>query len=383
MNTLNRPPTPIAATLIAALGLASAMGIGRFAFTPLLPLMQQSFGLTLRQGAWLASANYIGYLLGALVSLIFNPAPGRAARLSLLWIAVLTIATGLTHMFEAWVVLRLLTGVASAYALIGISSWVLNVLSQQPSTFYGWVFAGVGLGMILAGFTGLAAGVWHQSPDHAWLAMGVFAVAVLVLAWRPLNWGAGAPRAVAAHTAQRMGVEGWKITFCYGAFGFGYIIPATFLPAFARQLISDPSVFGWVWPVFGAAAALSTIISAYLFKQALPRNVWAYSLVVTAVGVLAPALYPCLATVVISTFCVGGTFMVVTMAGLREARLVAGADASRLIAAMTTAFAVGQLLGPLTIPPGTLQESIFYPSVGAACLLLAAAITLLRRRSTT
>jgi predicted MFS family arabinose efflux permease len=180
-----------------------------------------------------------------------------------------------------------------------------------------------------------------------------------------------------------MGVEGWKITFCYGAFGFGYIIPATFLPAFARQLISDPSVFGWVWPVFGAAAALSTIISAYLFKQALPRNVWAYSLVVTAVGVLAPALYPCLATVVVSTFCVGGTFMVVTMAGLREARLVAGADASRLIAAMTTAFAVGQLLGPLTIPPGTLQESIFYPSVGAACLLLAAAITLLRRRSTT
>src|ERR1041384_6753001 len=49
---------------------------------------------------------------------------------------------------------------------------------------------------------------------------------------------------------------------CYALLGYGYIIPATFLPALARQYIDDPVVFGWVWPVFGAAAALSTLAAA-------------------------------------------------------------------------------------------------------------------------
>src|SRR3546814_16415570 len=48
--------------------LAVAMGIGRFAFTPLLPMMQNDAGLALTQGGWLASANYLGYLIGALAA---------------------------------------------------------------------------------------------------------------------------------------------------------------------------------------------------------------------------------------------------------------------------------------------------------------------------
>ncbi len=384
MKTLQRLPTPVIATLLAALGLASAMGIGRFAFTPLLPLMQQSFGLTLRQGAWLATSNYAGYFAGALISFIFNPAPNKAARYSLLWIAVLTLATGLTQMYAVWVVLRFLTGVASAYALIGISSWALTVLAPQHRPgLYGWVFAGVGFGMILAGLTGLAAGVMHAAPDHAWLALGVCAAVVFVFSWRPLGWSPPMPKRVAASAPQRINVQGWTLVFCYGVFGFGYIIPATFLPAFARELISDPAVFGWVWPVFGAAAALSTVITAYLFGRVSPRKVWAYSNIVMAVGVLAPALYLSPATIVISTVCVGGTFMVMTMTGLQTARLATGADASRLIAAMTASFAMGQLLGPLAIPSGTLRESIALPGIAAACLLFAGAIILFSLRTVT
>ncbi|MGH6739234.1 MAG: YbfB/YjiJ family MFS transporter, partial [Bradyrhizobium sp.] len=56
-----------AAASIGLLALASAMGIGRFSLTPLLPLMQQDAHLTLIVGGWLATGNYIGYLLGALL----------------------------------------------------------------------------------------------------------------------------------------------------------------------------------------------------------------------------------------------------------------------------------------------------------------------------
>jgi hypothetical protein len=58
-------PTAGAAVWTGLIGLAVAMGIGRFAFTPLLPLMQQDAGVSLLQGSWLATANYVGYLVGA------------------------------------------------------------------------------------------------------------------------------------------------------------------------------------------------------------------------------------------------------------------------------------------------------------------------------
>lgn len=393
MSTLKTAPGPLAATLIAMLGLASAMGIGRFAFTPLLPLMQQNLGLSLRHGAWLASANYIGYFLGALASFAANPRPGPTARLSLVAIAVLTLAMGLTHAFDAWLVLRLLAGVASAYALIGISSWVLGVLERwQRPALAGWAFGGVGLGMIIAGFTGLAAGLWRESSDSAWVAMGLAAAVVFAVAWRPFGMSTGsrgkADSGAAADTdptpgagrSSRFSAEERMLSLCYGVFGLGYIIPATFLPAFARQLINDPAVFGWVWPVFGLAALISTVGSSALFRRTPPRRIWAWCHFILAIGVMAPAVSPGMGTILLSTVCVGGTFVVITMVGLREARRVAGTGASRLIAAMTASFALGQLIGPLIIPAGTLEEAVHLPSLGAGCLLLITVFVLMRRR---
>ena len=68
-----RSETPTAVVLIGLAGLAVAMGIGRFAFTPLLPLMQRDAGLSLADGSWLATANYVGYLAGAVVCIVAPP----------------------------------------------------------------------------------------------------------------------------------------------------------------------------------------------------------------------------------------------------------------------------------------------------------------------
>ena len=97
------------AFLAAAVGfasLAAAMGIGRFAFTPLLPLMQQAQGLTLAQGAWLATANYLGYLVGACACFVRSPAPGAAARWGLAFVALTTAPMAFTTAFGAWFALR-------------------------------------------------------------------------------------------------------------------------------------------------------------------------------------------------------------------------------------------------------------------------------------
>jgi MFS family permease len=140
-----------------------------------------------------------------------------------------------------------------------------------------------------------------------------------------------------------------KLSLCYGALGFGYIVPATFLPAMARAAIADPAVFGWTWPIFGIAAALSTVAAAPLARAIGYRRLWILANVVMAAGVAIPLASTGVAALLASAILVGATFMVITMAGLQEARRLAGPRSRSLIAGMTSAFALGQILGPIVV----------------------------------
>ena len=122
--------------------LAIAMGIGRFAFTPILPMMQADSGLTVAQGSWLASANYAGYLVGALTAMSLQWRAGTVVRAGLLLVAVTTAAMALGDGFAAWMGLRFAAGLASAWVLVFVSSWGF----ERPGT----VFSGVGIGIALA-----------------------------------------------------------------------------------------------------------------------------------------------------------------------------------------------------------------------------------------
>jgi hypothetical protein len=90
-----------------------------------------------------------------------------------------------------------------------------------------------------------------------------------------------------------------------------------------------------------------------------------------ALGVVAPFVVPGLKGLLIGAIAVGGTFMLVTMAGLKEGRRAGG---PRLMARMTAAFAAGQIAGPalVAVLPSLLSASL------AACALLAASGLALR-----
>jgi len=168
----------------------------------------------------------------------------------------------------------------------------------------------------------------------------------------------------------------WRLVLCYGAFGFGYIIPATFLPAMAKEIVPDPRVFGWAWPAFGAAAVLSTIHAARLSRRLSDRTVWIGGHLVMALGVVLPLAVPGLPGILAAAVLVGGTFMVITMAGMQEARRAAGPQARALMAAMTAAFALGQILGPLTV---SLLLRGFSPALILAASTLALSALLLMK----
>ena len=374
--------SPVAAVVVGMLGLAAAMGIGRFAFTPLLPLMQAQSGLSLAQGGWLAAANYAGYLAGALGCVLANPSPGTAARAGLAGVALATLAMGLTGDVPAWLLWRALAGVASALALVGISAWALQWLERAERPHWaGWVFAGVGTGIVFAGLVSLIVDVQGATPSAGWLVLGAAAAVVLVSTW---PWfassQAAAPTRVPAG-ATRFDAEAWRLIGCYGVFGFGYIIPATFLPALARQLIADPATFRWIWPVFGVAAAVSTVAASLALRSVAPRRIWATGQVVMAAGVAAPVVASNVGMLLFAAIAIGGTFMLITMAGMQEARRIAGNAAGRLIAAMTAAFALGQLLGPLIVSVlSSRPDALHLSSLAAAALSLASAALLTTSR---
>jgi MFS family permease len=374
VDVMDVVPTTRRTVLTGLAGLAVAMGIGRFAFTPLLPLMQ-SEGLTLSQGAWLADANYLGYVVGALACFALNPTPSCAARAGLVAISLSTLGMAPSPLFVWSMLLRFAAGIASAFVLVGISAWALGAMAgPRRAEAAGGVYAGVGVGILAAGLVAMTVGLAGEAASLGWWLVGGVAAAVTAGTWRSLRFAGSPPTAGGAQHSSRSTLT---LVACYGAFGFGYILPATFLPAMARELVADPAVFGWTWPIFGAAAAVSTWVCGALLHQASPRILWAVSQLVMAVGVVLPAAAPrSIGLLAASALCIGGTFMVVTMSGLQEARRVAGAAAPRMMAAMTAAFGTGQLIGPLLVGSGVDVRWAF--AAAAGLLLLSSAALLVR-----
>lgn len=346
--------SPRSIVFIGLVALAIAMGIGRFAFTPMMPLMVRDGSLDAVTGTEWATANYVGYLLGAISASWFARSPRLGLQVGLVGVAATTLAMAWGNAALPWVgmALRGSAGVFSAWVLVCASSWCLPELARRHATSLGgWIYTGVGLGIAATGVLAWLGGA--QAASVLWVELGLLATVGAVQVMRRVRGQpaaaasgvAGAPRPVTPTVAGgNLGV-----VLCYSAFGFGYIIPATFLPTMARQLVSDPLVFGLTWPIFGMAAVLSVAFAAHRLHGWPRHKVWAIAQGVMAVGTLLPLLQPALWVLAASAVLVGGTFMVTTMAGLQLARERMPANPTALLARMTTGFAAGQIAGPLLV----------------------------------
>jgi len=378
VSDTTRNPSATVAVCIGTASLAGAMGIGRFSLTPIMPLMQHDSSLTLAQGSWLATANYVGYLAGALICAVVALPPLSAIRWGTISVGLFTLSMGLTSAFDLWLAFRLAAGIASAFVLVGVSAWAVPILVRSGrEQWSGRVFAGVGIGIAFTGLVGVAAGVGGWGSPTTWIVLGViaFSPALLLSLAQVADGGSG------SRVAPRASGFPWRsaliLATCYSAFGYGYIIPATFLPALARSYIDDPAVFGWVWPVFGATAAISTLVVGRLARELSPGRLWRDAQYVLAAGVLAPVLALNAITLLISALCVGGSFMVITMAGIKEALRLGGARGAQAVSLMTAGFGIGQIAGPLMVGYFAQSPNAFaWPSLLAVSMLIASSIVL-------
>jgi len=334
-------------------------------------------------GTLLAASNYLGYLLGAVLAGRIKVKPSFLLVFGLVSTAVVTGAVGWTSSVFVWALLRFFAGITSAWTLIAASAWGLAWLaSLRREHLAGTIFAGVGLGIAAVGVFCAVTARFDVSASKIWvdsaLLAGIFALFPWIVSAQFPSAISNADVATQQSTSSNPLSNTTGLVICYSLSGFGYILPATYLPAEARQLVNDPNVFGWAWPIFGLAAALSTVFVSLGLKRANRLQVWAASHFLMAIGVLLPAVWRSIASISIAAVLVGGTFVVATMVAMQEARSRAEASATIVLARMTAGFALGQLLGPVIFgilghlsanAPGALNHGL---ELASAALFLSA-----------
>jgi predicted MFS family arabinose efflux permease len=350
--------SPLTLAIGGLLAMAAGIGVGRFVYTPILPPMVEALHLSKSEAGLIASANFVGYLLGAIVAT--RPLPG--SRRGWLLGALVVNAAGLAAMgfassLTVLLLLRLIAGVASAFALIFASALVLDRLAQAGRSGLSAVhFAGVG--------TGIAASAALVATMSDWRTMWFASAAMAVVA--SVAVALMVPREQQA--SQRTKVQGnapLPLILAYGLFGFGYIITATFIVAQVRGSSEIAHLEPYIWVLFGLSAAPSVALWTLLSRRWGILNAFAVAAIVEALGVAGSALWTSPLTVIATALLVGGTFMGLTALGLIAA--------SGRIALMTAAFGVGQIVGPIFA--GYLYDltgSLSMPSLAAAAALVVA-----------
>jgi len=370
--------SPLSVAMAGALVIAAAMGIGRFAYTPLLPGMQEALGWSVAQAGDVASANYLGYLLGAIIASLLVHRPQRLMGLTwgMFFSALTTLACAWVSDYFLWILLRFFSGFASAFCMILGTAVVVEVFMRhgrpQLISLY---FAGLSLGIIGSVFIIETARFLDYSIFAQWACLGVVSFTMLGGAWvvlRVQNFDISfhqdhVEKSVARTSDKRL----YFLIIAYGLFGFGYVVTATFIIAIARQFENAAILEPMTWVVVGLVGAPSLFLWQRLSTSIGVFKAMRFAYAIQAVGVLLAGIANTAFAVVLGGALLGGTFMAITSMGFIAARQVAKQNQDKAIAWMTVSFGIGQLLGPAVA--GRMAEvsgSFAAPSALAAALLI-------------
>jgi predicted MFS family arabinose efflux permease len=360
-----------------------AMGIGRFAYTPILPLMQKDLSLSNTTAGYIASSNYAGYLLGAILA---GAIPFKKYRINLLRVSLIisiltTALMGLTYSNLLWNVLRFLSGFASAFVLVLASGIVLDKLAAiRKTSWSGLFYGGVGLGIFLSSL--MIPSLNHLFRwEGTWIGLAVVSGILAIFVW---IWLDETPNVVKKKNKQDIIVKvpptKWLIwlIIAYGLEGLGYIVTGTFIVSIAEKTSYFHNGATLVWMMVGLAAIPSCLIWSLLAKK------WGYikslvlAMALQSLGIAMPVFWMSKTSFVISALLFGATFMGITTLATTVGREMNPSDSSRTLGILSAIYALGQLIGPtLAGVLSSFTHDFNAAFIGAACVVFFGAILLL------
>ncbi|USA45080.1 YbfB/YjiJ family MFS transporter [Acinetobacter sp. C26M] len=332
----------ISAALIMAIG----MGFGRFAFTAVYPHMIDEGIINLQHASLAASANYAGYLLGALFTIKMK------SQQSYLGSIIATVGTVLCLILLSCInsigliiLIRGLAGIFSAFAMVSASLWLLEQQKQPQQAPI--LYAGVGLGISLSAEL-LVFGThlsWHSKI--LWLLLGLSSVILGCIAMFGLSQAQ--PNTDPAHkisSANSKTPHAYALILIYALAGFGYIITATYLPLLVKNALPNIDA-AQIWAIFGLGAIPSCFFWHRIHQNLGTQIALSSNLGLQAFGVVLPILLPTALGYLLSALLVGGTFMGTVTIAMPVAQRIARQAQNNLIAIMTVVYGLGQIIGPI------------------------------------
>jgi len=334
------------------LSLIVTIGVARFSYTPLLPIMQAETWLDEAAGGWLATFNYMGYMCGALLAASISDLRTKDMlyRVYLVVAVVTTVAMAFTENMVVWAVLRFISGVSSSGGMLIASGLILNwLIRHNYRGELGIHFAGAGLGIVFASLVVEVLVQLSQGWAQQWLWFAVAAALVSIPAWRWMPRPDTRPVTV---TGNKLVDQPPSRPFmlillvAYFCAGYGYVISATFIVDIVERQDALAGAGQWVFMVVGLAAMPASIIWDRIARSVgyLKALMLAYG--VQIIGIILPALTDTLWGAILSALLYGGTFigcvsLVLTMAG----RFYPTKPA-KLMGKMTLSYGVAQIVAP-------------------------------------
>lgn len=329
--------------------LVVAMGISRFAFTPILPFMRIEEGLTFEEGGFLASSNYIGYFLGALGAGFIYRNKKNMLLINVLLNVLSVFFMGFTHSFWLWALLRLIAGVTSGYIFVLTSSIIMDYLASHFLTRWsGFLFSGIGLGIAISGLiVPFIEGIFAW--EGSWFSLGLLSALFLITTiflWRNITIHDGEKVTKTKDTKIFQGFMLWLI-LAYGLEGLGYIITGTFLVDIIYNIESLRALAGFSWVIVGIAAAPAAPIWMKMISKLSTVKVLSTAYILQAIGIILPVISQTAWSVLLSAFLFGFTFVGIVALSTAYARELFPKQSGVVVSALTTVYALGQIVGPI------------------------------------
>ena len=329
-------------------------GLGRFIYTPLLPYLVADGQFTAAEGAAVATWNYFGYLVGAMLAIRWH----RVSQIRVLLPVFLTVHVVTTLMvtqvdnLTAISASRWLNGVANGVVFVQAPALILEwLVLRNRANMSGLVYVGVGLGLLVS------SGVVTGSAD--WLEGGGRWWPVAVLSMPLAAWGAYRLSRLEIKDQEPGGNGKAKTTtplidrasiplfLSYAGAGLGYILPMTFLPLLAKMELEPGH---WLLDGTWLIVALCTIPAAWLWNKLGTKmgDIPALKLnfLIQLAGVLAAVVWPGAMGLVLCAALVGGTFLGTVLLTQRIGRALHPHQGPRLSAAMIALYGFTQMVGP-------------------------------------
>ncbi|SFL94457.1 YbfB/YjiJ family MFS transporter [Marinobacter zhejiangensis] len=351
--------------------------LGRFIYTPLLPYLVADGQIDAQQGAAVATWNYLGYLMGAMVAIRWHRIDHIRLLLPLsLTVHVLT-SLAQTQLDQVTLVSasRWINGVANGVVFVQAPALILEwLVRRNRASLSGLVYLGVGIGLLVSSALVTLTADWLSGADRWWPA----AILSIPLAWwgtarllsldvpvRPEQSGDGATQK--GRLLDRASVP---LFLSYAGAGLGYILPMTFLPLLAKLQLPDGH---WLLDGSWLIVALATLPAAYIWNHLgakigdLPAIRLNY--VIQLLGVLAAVIWPGPVGLVLCGILVGTTFLGTVLLTQRIGRALHPHQGPRISAALVALYGFTQMVGPwLTkqwLELGGTLDSAFWIGVAA------------------